>query len=924
MHADARAARSAVHAPGQGRAARCPADREEVRRTLALLVEPGSVVELRIPKTARAGTVSGYFADLEKLTAAAAEWSGRAPGIYVTLNPVNADLLARAANHVRERAEDTTSDQHIGVRRWLPFDLDAVRVGGISSTDDEHAAALERSRQVVAWLIARGVEPASIVLADSGNGGHVLVRIDLPNCDQARQLVERCLAAAAFALDDEGLKVDQKVANAARIWKLYGTLAAKGDDMANRPHRLARLLDVPETIVPTRREVLEAIAAQAPAEPPRMAAGREPRTGTFDLTAWVAAHALPVMRCGPWKDGTRWILNPCPFNSEHTNAAAYIVQMGHGAIAAGCHHSSCTWGWAELREHYDPEDESPPGASVDPAIPTSDAMRGAGGASHAARLVELTAGAELFHSLDMEAFATIVVDDHAETWPLRSRNFRLWLQREFHRTTRSIPSTQATQDALGILTGRALFEGETRAVFVRVAGGPDDIYLDLGDASWTAVHVTAAGWELVRNPPVKFRRARGMLPLPMPVPGGSLDALARYANVWDETSWRLLVAWLIAACRPRGPYPVLMIHGDAGAAKSTLARLLRALIDPSSVPLRAEPRDVRDVMITATNAWVIAYDNLDHLRPWLSNALCRLATGGGFSTRELYTDAEEVLFEATRPVIINGIEELATRSDLLDRGLLLDLREIPDERRQPEEGFWAAFEDERPRLLGALLDAVSTALRTLPSVRLARLPRLADFAIWTTAAEGGLGWAPGSFLRVYDGNRGAAHDITLDASPVAGVVRELLEQHSTWCGTATNLLSTLATLAGESVTKQRDWPRNGKGLAGVLRRLASTLRAVGIGVDFEREPGGQRRRLIRLEKMMGPYRPDRPETDESVGPVRDARRDANGTHGDADRDGGAGERTGHPSPESRGGTHRDGRDAEEPHSSSPYDVEVFE
>ncbi len=229
-----------------------------------------------------------------------------------------------------------------------------------------------------------------------------------------------------------------------------------------------------------------------------------------------------------------------------------------------------------------------------------------------------------------------------------------------------------------------------------------------------------------------------MLPLPTPEPGGSIDELRSFLNEDDDT-WRLIVAWLVAMLRPRGPYPALALFAEQGSGKSTTGRLLRELIDPNAAPLRAEPHDGRDLMIAANNSWCLAYENLSHVPPWLSDAFCRLSTGGGFATRELYTDQDEVIFDSQRPVLLTSIEEVATRSDLLDRCLVIWMGAIRDEERRSEDEMYAAFEQVRPRILGALLDAVATALRELPNVKLPGLPRMADFALWVTAAETALG-----------------------------------------------------------------------------------------------------------------------------------------------------------------------------------------
>ena len=301
--------------------------------------------------------------------------------------------------------------------------------------------------------------------------------------------------------------------------------------------------------------------------------------------------------------------------------------------------------------------------------------------------MELARDVECFHTPDGGPFARLERAGHHETWPLRSGVFRAWLAGAYYRANGGAAGGQAIRDALEVLAARAVFDGPETPVFVRVAGGGDSIYLDLGDPEWRAVRITAAGWEIVADPPVRFRRPKGLLRLPVPVRGGSVDQLRRFVNVRDDdqdNQWRLFVGCLVAAFRPNGPYPILALNGEHGSAKSTTAKIHRRLIDPNKSVTRAAPRDERDLAIAATNGAVISLDNLSAVTDWLSNTLCRVSTGLGFSTRTLYENDEETLFDACRPIVINGIGVLGTRSDLLDRTIELELPRIPDDRRQDQ------------------------------------------------------------------------------------------------------------------------------------------------------------------------------------------------------------------------------------------------
>ena len=462
-------------------------------------------------------------------------------------------------------------------------------------------------------------------------------------------------------------------------------------------------------------------------------------------------------------------------------------------------------------------------------------------------LLNVATAAQLFHASDGTGFADLIIDGYRESWPLRSKRFQAWLREQYYERTWGAPNPAALNAALNVLEAQAQFDGPQRNVSVRLAGQDGLIYLDLADEFWRCVEIGANGWRIADDPPIRFRRSAAMQPLPLPVRGGSIESLAPFLNIASENDFVLVVAWLLGALRAGGPYPVLAIAGEQGSAKTVCSKLLRALIDPSVAPVRALPRDERELFITASNGHVLAFDNLSGLPAWLSDTLCRLTSGGAFSTRRLFTDKDEIVFADTRPVILNGIEDVITRPDLADRALFLTLPSISEGRRRPEKELWREFELARPRLLGALLDAASHGLRTLPHVRLDRLPRMADFAIWATACETAL-LPTGAFARAYEANRRAAIEGVIDADPVAACVREIMAERSAWTGCATDLLRTEAELAGNGASRgSSGWPKNPRALAGRLRRVQTALRTLGIEVTFGRE-GRAGTRIIRMSR----------------------------------------------------------------------------
>jgi len=343
-----------------------------------------------------------------------------------------------------------------------------------------------------------------------------------------------------------------------------------------------------------------------------------------------------------------------------------------------------------------------------------------------------------------------------------------------------------------------------------------------------------------------------MTTLPIPQAVGNVDVLRKFLNV-TSSDWPLLLAWLIGTFMPSGPYPVLVLTGEQGSAKSTVTRVLRSLVDPSTVPLRSLPREERDLAITAGNSWVIALDNVSSLPPWLSDAISRLSTGGGFTTRELYTNSEEVLFTAARPVVLNGIGDIATRSDLLDRAIIVTLPNISDHKRRTEAAFWGEFEMVRPMVLTALITAVTLALRNAKDVRLDKVPRMADFVKWVVAAAPYIGLEPKDFLEAYAGNRRSVHELALESSPVGFKIINLAEElpdGDEWTGTATELLDKLSIGVGDTAQRRKDWPKSAGVLSGTLRRLAPNLRAVGIEVTWGgKGSGASKQRAITIRKV---------------------------------------------------------------------------
>src|SRR6266478_982577 len=463
--------------------------------------------------------------------------------------------------------------------------------------------------------------------------------------------------------------------------------------------------------------------------------------------------------------------------------------------------------------------------------------------SRADRLIRLAldAGLELFHDPDQQGWASVRVDAHWENYPIRARAFQLFLLRIYYLDSGESPGAQAIRAAAELFEARALFDGEECPVHLRVAEHGSRLYLDLCDRAWRAVEIDDEGWRVVDRPPAKFRRTRGAQPLPEPKRGGSLDELRPFFNV-DHYGWILIRAFLIAALRPGFPLPILVAKGEQGAGKSTACRVISSLIDPRTSALRGVPREVRDLIAATRNSWLVCFDNLSRLPEDLADAACRLATGGGFGGRQLYSDHDEAIFDATRPLVFNAIPDLGTtRPDFLDRTLIVEFLNITPEVRRDEAQFWREFSQRQPWILGALLDAAVAGLRNLPQVKLERPPRLADFALWVSACEQALGMMLGEAMAACQANCAETRDLALEASPLYAPLAELAREGFT--GTVADLHARLDAMVSDAMRRLIRWPKAPNILSNALRRMATNLREAGIEIEFSR-PDHSGRRVV--------------------------------------------------------------------------------
>jgi hypothetical protein len=470
-----------------------------------------------------------------------------------------------------------------------------------------------------------------------------------------------------------------------------------------------------------------------------------------------------------------------------------------------------------------------------------------------------------------DAFVTLPQDGRLERYAVRSRDFRNNVRLTFGdrypveseregRAPRpgSIPD-QALNEAIGTFEAMAL-RGRVRDPRPRLCRDQGFVWLDLGADDWKVVRIDAEGWQVCGKADVPLVRPQGMMPLPEPQRIEAAAGLATLATLLNlrtgvdgaaSADLRLTVAWLVACLFPEGPFPVLAVDGEQGSGKTTSSKMLRRLVDPNHADARAAPREERDLMISASNGRVVALDNLSGLSASMADAICRLASGGGFGERMLYSNTEEHTVYLQNPVLLNGIPSLLARGDLADRAIAITLPPIPDDRRKPEAEVWRDFEAARPGLLAMLLDGLVCAMARLPGLHIERLPRMADFARLAVAMAPAFGWSEADMLGALEENRSAAVAGVVESDGIAVAVQAITEEKGRWLCTASELLGAINDRTPLDRQRQRDWPKDATRLSQKLRRVSPALRRVGIDVILPAS-GGRSGRLITLEKSRLP------------------------------------------------------------------------
>ncbi len=789
-----------------------------LQTTLNTLKKPGEVIEVRILKTDK-GTVSGYFSDHDSLVNSVKKYIGKYD-IYFTLNPVKEELLARCKNRLQPYAKTTSTDGDIERISYVLIDIDPVRASGISSSEDEKKAAVDLIKKIRKDLMAE--EFPEPIVADSGNGYHMLLPVDLDNIKENVEAIKAFLAALDFLYSTDKAQVDVTTYNPSRIVKFYGTKACKGDDTTERPHRWSKLAKIPEHQSLTSVEQIKQMAAKKPKVEATL--NKKSKGKTLDVCNFIEKHDLDLAYSAPYSgNATKYILGTCPWNSDHSDRSAYIIQYDSGGLAAGCHHNSCSGeNWKSLREMVKEDDVE----TVGEEEKQSDII------------IKLVENFQYFKNDIEEPFVAIQKNGHWEVMEMKSQKFKLYLTKMYFEHKNSAPGSDAISQALKVLEMKAIFSENERTLQKRIGEDDGSFYYDLCDSDWRVVKFNEEGSWIEKNPPILFTRNRNMKEQVEPdftvQPNQLINLVEKHFRFKKHSDTVLFTTYLVSCFLPQIAHVILVLFGEKGAAKSTTMRMVKQIVDPAMQDLLSMPTSKSDLAIVLSNNYMPCFDNLDTLSAEKSDMLCMAATGGAFTKRTLYTDSDETILRFKRSVSLNGINIVATRPDLLDRSIVLELDRIPKTERQSERTIWKSFEADVPKFLGAIFNAISAAIPQYDETELEEVGRMADFTYWGFAIAEVLGLDGDEFRKAYLSNQDTANEEALASHPVAAAVIALLKNTTNWSGSVSSLLKELErTAERERInTRVKTWAKDANVLSKRLKEVKSNLEEIGIYYDI--------------------------------------------------------------------------------------------
>jgi primase-polymerase (primpol)-like protein len=430
------------------------------------------------------------------------------------------------------------------------------------------------------------------------------------------------------------------------------------------------------------------------------------------------------------------------------------------------------------------------------------------------------------------AFISLKINGHREVWKCGSSIVKDLLSYEFYKQYEKGIGSEVIKNVISVLEGKARFGGDKKTLNNRVAFVNGELWYDLTNEQWQSVRISKDGWAIVNETPILFKRYSHHHPQVLPAVHGNIKLILKYINIVSEEQKLLYLVFLVSCFIPDYPHPAIIIFGAQGAFKSTASKITVKVVDPSLLDVSTMPKKNEALVQNLDHHYFTFFDNVSHITEDISDGLCRAVTGGGLSKRKFFTDEDDVIFSFKRCIGINGINNVVTRPDLLERSLLIELIRVEDKNRKNEADLYESFDKDLPFILGGIFDALVVALRKRPDITIENPPRMADFAFWGCAIAEALGYTKEQFLNAYKDNSTKQTEMLLGDNIVATAIIHFMDGKDEWQGSSTKLLDLLGTQAFfENVdTREKYWPKGASILSRRLNELSTSLKQIGLSV----------------------------------------------------------------------------------------------
>lgn len=779
----------------------------------------GNYMETRILNTKK-GTISGYFNNEESLERAIMRYDGK-NNIFFTLNEISENIVSRSKDHLTMFAKHTTKDSEIIRRRWIPVDFDPVRPAGVSSTDEELGYAKQLFEEVKDYFLSQGI--TGMVYAMSGNGYHILIPVDLPNDDKSTKLVKEFLKSLDKKFSTAQVKVDTSTYNAARIIKLYGTVACKGDNTEERPHRRSYIIGIPDTIEPASETLLRKISdmeEESVMEEKEISKQRV----TLPVREYLETHGIEISHEKPWgAGGICFVLKTCPWNHDHTDNSAYVIQLPNGKVVAGCHHNSCQGeNWETLLKKY-------PDSRMQTKRRTSKTSKRDEDRLNIPEILLRDIEDEghcFYYDLSENAYVSIEQEGHREYLAVQDRGYQQQLRYLFYQKYDKTLNKDSLKQVLDTLEVKALHEGKEIEPAYRCKYLNGKLYYFLADKEQSVICIEKDGYHFLDNSFVPFIKKRAMAEQVVPLKSKKLfrKLAVKHWKFLTKEDRILHHVLLITRLITDIPMPIVYYQGDRGASKTTAMKMDKMLIDPSTADVKALPRSINDVVSALSGQYMVCFDNINQIPNDLANIFCICATNGTYGKRKLYSDNDETLIKLNARLGFTGITTISSQPDLLDRTVCIKFARIEGTKRKTMEEVMDNFKKDVPFMLDRIFIILSKAIEIYETLELNGLPRMADFAKWGYAVAEAMNYGGETFLKIYEENQNELLETMVEEDSLTHVLIEFIQQHGHFEGSMTELLVGL-TREAESmeISTKNGWVKDASVLSRKLFETQSVL-----------------------------------------------------------------------------------------------------